>query len=207
MTRSRTPAATPAASTPAKPARQARSASRLNTVVGSLALGLAAGVATAQTPPALPTTPTTATIPMVIPHTEFVYEAIVDLEPTLALGPSPYGERRMVPIVGGTFEGPGLRGKVMAGGADRQLVRRDGATALDAIYELQTHDGVVISIRNRVLSRPLKAPATGRYARSTIDIVAPDGPYGWLNDHVYVGTLDSLRPARNAVVIRVFRVL
>jgi len=31
--------------------------------------------------------------------------------------------------------------------------------------------------------------------------------YGWLNDYVYVGTLDSLRPNRNAVVIRVFRVV
>ena len=162
--------------------------------------------APAQTAP-VPTTSTTTTIPMVLPRTEFVYEAIVDLEPTIPLGQSPFGERRMVPIVGGSFEGPGLRGKVMAGGADRQLVRRDGATELDAVYELQTHDGAVISIRNRVLSRPLKDPAQGRYAFSTIDIIAPDGPYGWLNDFVYVGTLNSLRPARNAVVIRVYRVL
>jgi Protein of unknown function (DUF3237) len=85
-------------------------------------------------------------------------------------------------------------------------LRRDGAKSLDAIYELQTHDGAVISIRNRVLTRPLK-DKQGRYAFSTIDIVAPDGPYGWLNDYVYVGTLDSLRPKRNAVVIRVFRVV
>jgi hypothetical protein len=154
-----------------------------------------------------PSTGTSDKIPMVPPRTEFVYEAVVDLEPTLQLGQSPFGERRMVPILGGTFEGPGLKGKVMPGGADRQLVRRDGATALDAVYELQTHDGAIISIRNRVLSRPLKEPQQGRYAFSTIDIVAPDGPYGWLNDYVYVGTLNSLRPARAAVVIRVYRVV
>lgn len=153
------------------------------------------------------TTPTTDTIPLVLPRTEFVYEAIADLEPSITLGPSPFGDRFMVPIVGGSFEGiNGLRGKVMAGGADRQLLRRDGAKALDAIYELQTHDGAVISIRNRVLTRPLK-DKPGRYAFSTLDITAPDGPYGWLNDYVYVGTLDSLRPKRNAVVIRVYRVV
>ena len=68
---------------------------------------------------------------------------MVDLAPTLPLGASPFGERRMVPIVGGTFEGPGLRGKVKAGGADRQLVRRDGAVSLDAVYE---RDAVVIRV-------------------------------------------------------------
>jgi hypothetical protein len=154
----------------------------------------------------LPSTPTNDTIPMVLPRTEFVYEAIADLEPSIALGASPFGERFIVPIVGETFEGPALRGKVMPGGADRQLLRRDGAKSLDAIYELQTHDGAVISIRNRVLTRTLK-DKPGRYAFSTIDIVSPDGPYGWLNDYVYVGTLDSLRPKRNAVVIRVFKVV
>jgi hypothetical protein len=141
------------------------------------------------------------------PRVEFVYEAIVDIDKVIPLGQSPYGERRMVPITGGSFEGPGLRGKVVAGGADRQLVRRDGALALDALYELQTHDGVVISVRNRVLIRSHKDAQPGRYAFSTVDIVAPDGAYAWLNDYVYVGTLTSLMPAKSAVVIRVYRVL
>jgi hypothetical protein len=150
---------------------------------------------------------TSGTVPLVLPHTEFVYEALVDLSPTLRLGASPYGERRIVPITGGRFEGPGLRGQVMPGGADRQLVRRDGAVSLDATYELQTDDGVVISVRNRVLTRQPKEPANApRYAFSTVDIVAPDGAYGWLNDFVYVGTLHSLRPRPN-VLIRVYKVL
>ena len=154
----------------------------------------------------LPITSTTSTVPMVLPQTEFVYEAIVDLDPTLQLGVSPLGDRRMVPISGGTFEGiNGLRGKVLAGGADRQLVRRDGSVNLDAIYELQTHDGVVISVRNKVLSRAA-TEKTPRYAFSHIELTVADGAYGWLNSFVYVGTLNSLRPARNAVVIRVYKV-
>jgi Protein of unknown function (DUF3237) len=145
------------------------------------------------------------TFPVVLPRTEFVYESVVDLSPTLPLGMSPFGERRMVPIVGGSFEGPGLRGKVVAGGADRQLVRRDGAVNLDAVYELQTDDGVILSVRNRVLARrPADKPP---YVFSTLEIVAPEGKYGWINDFIYVGTLNSLRPQRDAVVIRVYKVV
>lgn len=148
-----------------------------------------------------------APVPAAAPRVEFVYEAIVDIDKLIPLGQSPFGERRMVPITGGSFAGPGLRGKVMAGGADRQLVRRDGALSLDARYELETHDGVVISVRNRVLIRPNRDAQAGRYAFSTLEIVAPDGAYGWLNDYVYVGTLTSLMPARSSVAIRVYRVL
>jgi hypothetical protein len=150
---------------------------------------------------------TSSALALVLPRTEFVYEALFDLAPTLQLGVSPFGERRIVPITGGRFEGPGLRGRVMAGGADRQLVRRDGAVSLDATYELQTDDGVVISVRNKVLTRqPKEPPDASRYAFSTIDIVAPDGAYGWLNDFVYVGTLHGLRPRPN-VLIRVYKVV
>lgn len=170
------------------------------------ACGIAtAGAARAADAPSAATTPTSARIPVVLPRTEFVYESIVDLSPSLTLGPSPFGDRFMVPIVGGSFEGPGLRGTVMAGGADRQLLRRDGAKNLDAVYELRTDDGVIISVRNTVLSRP---PKNGpRYVFSTLQIIAPEGKYGWLNDFVYVGTLDSLRPEREAVVIRVYKVV
>jgi hypothetical protein len=144
--------------------------------------------------------------PLALPTTEFVYEAVFDLGTTLQLGASPNGERRIVPITGGRFQGPGLAGRVMPGGADRQLVRRDGATMLDATYELQTDDGVVISVRNRVLSRPTTDPKQPRYLYSTLDIVAPEGGYGWLNDWVFVGTLHSLRPEPH-VLIRVYKII
>lgn len=138
------------------------------------------------------------------PRTEFVYEALVDVGPLVPLGDSPLGQRRIVSILGGTFEGPGLRGKVLAGGADRQLVRKDGARQLDALYEMQTDDGAIITVRNKVL---IDDPAGGpRYAFSTLELSAPEGKYGWLNRRIFVGTLQSLQPERAAVSIRVYRI-
>ncbi|MGF7191805.1 hypothetical protein JOE11_004878 [Robbsia andropogonis] len=137
------------------------------------------------------------------PSTELVMEITCDLAPTMSLGESPIGERRMVPIVGGTFTGPHIHGTVLAGGADRQLVRRDGYKQLSATYELKTDDGAVISVSNHVLAPPQRAP--GQAVFSNLDLIAPSGRYGWINEGVYVGTLDSLRPARDAVLIRVYR--
>lgn len=110
---------TPATPSPSNPSRRSLLASA---VIG-------AGLLSAQHTQAQVQRPQTASsteIPLVLPQTEFVYEAIAELSPALPLGEGPLGERRMVPITGGNFEGPGLRGKVLAGGADRQLLRKDG---------------------------------------------------------------------------------
>ena len=137
------------------------------------------------------------------PKVELVYTATVEIAPMLLLGDSALGERRMVPITGGTFEGPGLRGKVLAGGADRQLIRKDGARLLDALYEMQTDDGAILTVHNKVLIHDVSPEK--RYAFSTIEIAAPEGKYGWLNRLVYVGTLQGLMPQRAAVVIRTYK--
>jgi hypothetical protein len=173
----------------------------------ALAAGTAAALgalpAAAQTtdgpPPDRPIrTPTSDRIPVRTPSLEFIYEAVVDVGEVEDLGPGPLGGRRMVPITGGSFEGPRLRGTVVPGGLDRQLVRADGVRLLDAFYEMRTDDGAVITVRNHVTA----IPDQSRF--SYLEITAPEGPYGWLNDRVFVGTLDSLRPDRAAVAIRVF---
>ena len=146
-----------------------------------------------------------ATIARRPPTTEFVYEAVVDIGERVSIGQAPLGERFIVPIIGGVFKGADIEGVVLPGGADRQLVRRDGVRELDALYELQTHDGVVLTVHNRVL---IDDPAGGpRYALSHISITAPQGSYDWLNRRTYVGTLDALRPRREAVLIRVYRLV
>ena len=166
---------------------------------------LMAGAASAQvtTGAAAVSSPMSDRIPIDNPRSEFVYEAIVDIAPSMDLGTGPLGKRAMVPITGGTFEGPNIRGRVLAGGADRQLVRDDGFRLLDALYELETHDGAVITVRNRVMI----SPDSSQRRLSALEITAPAGPYEWLNHSVHVGTLNSLRPDRAAVLIRVFRLV
>lgn len=136
------------------------------------------------------------------PDLEWLYDADVEIAPRRDLGPSPAGHRYIVDILGGSFEGPRMSGKVIPGGADRQLVMPDGVRLLNAIYEMETVDGAMLTVQNRVVIDE-SAPG-GRYARSSVQLLAPDGRYGWLNRRVFIGTLTSLRPAREAVRIGVF---
>ena len=148
--------------------------------------------------------PMAASFPVQPPGARLAWEAVVGIAPVIDLGDTPQGKRRMIPITGGTFVGPRLRGKVLPGGADRQLVRKDGATLLNALYEMQTDDGAVITILNRVIIDPSSTPP---YMRSMVEATAPEGPHGWLNRRVFVGDLHPLPPERSAVVIRVYEVL
>lgn len=118
------------------------------------------------------------------------------------LGDGPLGRRFLVPILGGTFEGPSLRGRVLAGGADRQWARPDGVREFDAHYEMQADDGTVITVRNRVLVDGDDPRA--RYARSVMRAQTPAGPHDWITRRLLVGTLQSLRPAQAAVRVTVY---
>src|SRR5437868_5709762 len=61
----------------------------------------------------------------------------------------PHGNRRTVPITGGDFDGPWLRGSVLPGGSgDWLLLRADGVLELDFRATLQTDDGALISMRS-----------------------------------------------------------
>jgi Protein of unknown function (DUF3237) len=84
----------------------------------------------------------------VSPHLEFALELRVNIGPVLELGWGSFGLRRMVPITGGSFRGPGISGRVLPGGADWQFVDRDGLTLVDAHYVIETADAVRIEVSN-----------------------------------------------------------
>jgi Protein of unknown function (DUF3237) len=75
-------------------------------------------------------------------------ELRVEVGPPLEIGAVAGGRRRIIPILGGTFAGPALRGTVLNAGADWQIVRDDGLTELDARYTLRTDGGELIYIQN-----------------------------------------------------------
>ena len=82
------------------------------------------------------------------PRLVFALEARVELGPIMELGQVPRGRRRIIPIVGGTFEGSGLKGRVLNNGADWQIVRADGFAEIDTRYALETDKGQIIYIQN-----------------------------------------------------------
>lgn len=141
-----------------------------------------------------------------VPRLELAFTAHVQVAPMQTIGELPGGLGRVIPITGGTFEGPRLRGKIIPGGADWQLVRPDGVTELRAHYGLQCEDGAIIQVHNHCLVTA-KPGGEGRLVRSVLTLEAPKGPHDWLNKGVFVGTLNAPGDAKAPVVIRCFQAL
>ena len=82
-------------------------------------------------------------------NTRLLMMLSVKVAPAQNIGAVPLGSRRTVPLSGGTFEGPRLRGSVLpSGGADWLLLRADGVLELDLRATLRTDDGALISLRS-----------------------------------------------------------
>jgi hypothetical protein len=64
--------------------------------------------------------------------------------PVQEIGATPHGERIVFPVIGGSFEGENLRGKVLSGGGDWILATSDGVLDLDLRVTLETDDGALI---------------------------------------------------------------
>jgi hypothetical protein len=142
-----------------------------------------------------------------IPTVEFAFAAKVLLAPTVEIGRTPLGMRRRVPIIGGTFEGPRIKGIIVPGGADWQLQRADDYTEIEADYMIEASDGTQIHVMNRGLTNTRVKGATRRYLRTVPRFEAPSGPHEWLNQSIFVGGLKPVAGGPPAVMIEVFRVI
>src|SRR5258706_12545247 len=69
-----------------------------------------------------------------------IFNIHAELAEIRLFGQTPYGERRVIDILGGRVEGPRLKGRILPG-ADWQLVRPDGIADLTARYGIETDDG------------------------------------------------------------------
>jgi hypothetical protein len=141
--------------------------------------------------PAMTDTPT--------PRLESIFAADVSVGPLLDCGDVGKGRRRIVPITGGEFSGPNIRGKVLPGGADWQIPRSDGVSELEARYTLQADDGALINVRNLALRHGppdvMKALAAGRpvepgsyYFRGATFFETGAARYGWITKCIVVCT-------------------
>ena len=133
------------------------------------------------------------------PRLTFAFELRATVGAPLEVGQVPHGRRRIVAITGGTFEGPGIKGKVLPGGADWQMIQPDGFSELDTRYTLETDKGQTIYVQNRgirhaapdVMKRLLageQVDPRSVYFRTvpTFETSSPD--LQWLARSVFVGT-------------------
>ena len=113
----------------------------------------------------------------------------VTLGETFGIDSTQHGRRTVIPITGGTFEGPLLKGTIINGGADYQMANAEGRTQIEAIYSIKTDDGVYIHVRNRGIICTGK-DAEGRptfYFKAAPQFEAPvDSRYAWLNNAIFV---------------------
>ena len=131
------------------------------------------------------------------PELQLLFEARGVLDASIVVGETPAGLKRVVPILGGEFAGPRIRGTIVPGGADWQYVRADEVTVVEARYLLRTDDDVLIEVHNRGIRHGppeiMRRLADGEsvdpgeyYFRATPVLTAPSGKYEWLNRSLFV---------------------
>src|SRR5580700_5826445 len=117
-----------------------------------------------------------------------------------SIGAVPHGTRRTVPITGGDFDGPRLRGSVLPGGsAHWLLLRPDGVLELDLRATLRTDDGALVSMRSfglrhgppdvmEALARGEAVDPAAYYFRTTPRFETSHPKYAFLNRRLTVAT-------------------
>ena len=148
-------------------------------------------------------------IPKDTPQLEFALQLKVTLGDSYEVGDTQHGQRIVIPITGGTFEGPAIKGTIINGGADYQLANKAlNRTELEAIYSIKTDDGVYIHVRNRGIIWNGK-DAQGNpsfYFKAAPQFEAPaDSKYAWLNNSLFVCAPDFTQQFKG-IVLNVWRV-
>lgn len=77
-------------------------------------------------------------------ESELLFDITANLDAPILINGTPQGDRLIVYVTGGKFEGPRLKGEVLPGGGDWYLTRPDGVGVLDVRIVLKTGDGDLI---------------------------------------------------------------
>jgi hypothetical protein len=132
------------------------------------------------------------------PQIRHVYHLEATLGEPLDVGEVTGGRRRVIPLTGGQFTGPEIRGLLLSGtSADWQLVLPDGTSIGDIRYTLQTDNGALLYVRARairhgdadVLARLARGEEVdaGEYVfRAAAQIETSASDLAWLNKGVFI---------------------
>lgn len=133
------------------------------------------------------------------PQLEHVCDLFVDLDPINEMGAGRAGQRRIIPIVGGSVVGPHINGKILNLGADWQTIWPNGVAELDTRYAIETDDGATIEIINYGYrhgpQEVMAAVAKGEevdpkdyYMRTHARLETGDERYEWVNKTLFIST-------------------
>ncbi len=123
---------------------------------------------------------------------EPIFRVHAQLADMLSLGLTPYGERRIINILGGRIEGPRLAGRILPGGADWQIIRSDGVADIEARYTIETDAGARILVESKglrhgpaeamaKLARGEPVEADAYYFRTVMRFETSSAQTDWLN--------------------------
>jgi Protein of unknown function (DUF3237) len=146
---------------------------------------------------------------------EPIFSLRCELANILDVGRAPLGHRRVVNILGGTVTGAKLRGRILPGGADWQIVAADGMADLHARYTIESDAGALVQVDSRgmrhgppdVLARLARGEDVDPglyYFRTSMRFETAHPSTDWLNRIVAIAR--GVREA-NAVRLDVFEVL
>jgi Protein of unknown function (DUF3237) len=133
---------------------------------------------------------------MLSPEPIFRIEA--ELAEILPLGQTPYGERRIINILGGRVDGARLNGRILPGGADWQIIRTDGVADLRARYTIEANSGARILVASDglrhgppdVIARLARGEPVDPalyYFRTVMRFETGDAELSWLNRIIAIG--------------------
>ena len=137
-----------------------------------------------------------------------IFRLTAELAAILPLGQTPYGERRIVNILGGRVEGARLKGRILPGGADWQIIRADGVADLRARYTIEAAGGACILVSSDglrhgppdVIARLARGEPVDPalyYFRTVMRFETGDQDLAWLNRIIAIG-----RGIREALAVR-----
>ena len=125
------------------------------------------------------------------------------LAPAQMLGKTPAGNRKIAPVLGGTFIGPDISGKILPFGGDWALTRADGVLTLNVRLTIETDDGALVhcsysGMRHgppEVIGRLARGEAVDpaeMYFRIAPKFETAAPRYDWLNRILAIGTGERL---------------
>jgi hypothetical protein len=158
--------------------------------------------------------PTSGSVPSEL-NWRFLASMRIEVDHSIHLDQTPGGWRRYDVLKGGSFVGPRIRAKILAGGSDIVTRNQDRALHPDVRLTMETDDGAMILItyrgirhNNEAVERRLAAgeavPYREFYLRSAPFFATASERYDWMNRILSIGVGRREGPM---VIYEVFEIL